>query len=354
MKDTVTQNTAMKNTAMKNTAIIRTGAVAAVPVRPAPGRGAEPVVVPVDALASADSPRTAAPDHAHVRLLAESETPLPPILVHRPTMRVVDGVHRLLAARLRGQRGIAVEYVDGSEDEAFIRGVLANAAHGLPLSRADREAAAARITGSHAHWSDRLLAEVVGLSAPTVAVVRRRLAADPGAVTGPAAARVGRDGRVRPLSATEGRLRAQRFLAEHPHASLRQIARQAGISIGTARDVKLRIGRGEEPVPARSPAGQRSPEPAGNESAGPDATTSDTSALLRSLRGDPALTSSDAGRALLQWLGVQRLGSDRRTADFIGGLPPHRRAGLAVLALSCAEAWTQLARELERGAGDRV
>ncbi|MEK8141890.1 hypothetical protein NKH18_02220 [Streptomyces sp. M10(2022)] len=34
--------------------------------------------------------------------LAELETESPPILVHHPTLTVIDGLHRLRAARLRG------------------------------------------------------------------------------------------------------------------------------------------------------------------------------------------------------------------------------------------------------------
>jgi hypothetical protein len=43
-------------------------------------------------------------NHAHARLLAWTPQPLPPILVHRSTMMVIDGMHRLLAAQLRGTR----------------------------------------------------------------------------------------------------------------------------------------------------------------------------------------------------------------------------------------------------------
>ncbi len=43
---------------------------------------------------------------AHARSLAQTEADLPPIVVHRTTTRVIDGMHRLTAAGLRGEREI--------------------------------------------------------------------------------------------------------------------------------------------------------------------------------------------------------------------------------------------------------
>ncbi|MEU4746566.1 ParB/RepB/Spo0J family partition protein, partial [Actinosynnema sp. NPDC023658] len=131
-------------------------------------------MIPVGLPLPADSPRLDGEDPDHIRLLAGTTAPLPPILVHRSTMRVIDGMHRLRAAMLRGDTEIAVEFFDGTEAEAFARGVRENVTHGLPLSRADREAAAARIITAHREWSDRALAQLTGLSATTVAAVRAR------------------------------------------------------------------------------------------------------------------------------------------------------------------------------------
>ena len=46
-------------------------------------------------------------DLCHVETLIASETELPPIIVHRLTMRVIDGMHRLLAVQRLGRRKIA-------------------------------------------------------------------------------------------------------------------------------------------------------------------------------------------------------------------------------------------------------
>src|SRR2546423_5542310 len=225
------------------------------PATPVPGgplaalvhEAREHAVLPIRSLLPADSPRLAGEDEEHVRLLAESYAELPPILVHRKTMRVIDGMHRLRAALLRGEESIKVRFYSGSEDAAFVLAVESNIAHGLPLSLADREAAAGRIVKSNPQWSDRAIAGVTGLSAKTVGVIRRGACADLPQLH----SRIGRDGRVRPLNGADGRRRASEVFARRPDASLREVAGEAGISPGTARDVRERMRRGEDPIPPR-------------------------------------------------------------------------------------------------------
>src|SRR3981081_155007 len=91
-------------------------------------------------------------------MLAEASGALPPIMVHRPTMRVIDGVHRVRAALLNGITEIEGRLLDWDENAAFILAVTANIAHGLPLNPADRAAAAARIIACQPLWSDRAVA----------------------------------------------------------------------------------------------------------------------------------------------------------------------------------------------------
>ncbi len=132
-------------------------------------------------------------------------------------MRVIDGMHRLMAASMQGRETIDVIFFSGSEADVFLRAVQENVAHGLPLSRADRSAAVARIIASHPHMSDRAIAHSVGLAAKTVAAIRKSSGTD---VPGPNA-RVGLDGKVRPLDSGGGRRRAAELLTEQPDASLR-------------------------------------------------------------------------------------------------------------------------------------
>jgi hypothetical protein len=128
--------------------------------------------LPVTAVREADSPRSAGLDMAHARALAEVETELPPLVVHRATMRVIDGMHRLAAARLRGQTEVATRLFDGDDDEAFLLAVRLNVRHGMPLTIADRRAAAARIINTQPQLSNRYIAVTAGLSAKAVAALR--------------------------------------------------------------------------------------------------------------------------------------------------------------------------------------
>jgi ParB-like chromosome segregation protein Spo0J len=192
--------------------------------------------VPVSSVRPADSPRLAGEDDAHTRALAETDARLPPILVHRKTMCVVDGMHRLRATLLRGQQEIEVQFIECDAEDIFVLAVETNTYHGLPLSLKDREAAADRILRTKAHWSDRVIAQITGLAARTVASIRSRATADLPRLD----ARIGRDGKVRPVSSEVGRLVASEIIASRPEASLREIARLSGISVGTVRDVRER------------------------------------------------------------------------------------------------------------------
>ena len=182
----------------------------------------------------------------HVRLLVQLKEKLPPILVHRQTMRVIDGMHRLRAAVLRGEQSIEATFYDGDDAAAFMMAVRANVQHGLPLSLPDRKAAAARIVRSSPHLSDRAIAEVSGLSAKTVGAIRWDSAGQ-----AHVRQRIGRDGRVRPLSTADGRRLAGELITLNPASSSREIARMAGISPSTVRDVRERLSRGEDPIPTR-------------------------------------------------------------------------------------------------------
>jgi hypothetical protein len=53
-------------------------------------------------------------------------------------MRIIDGMHRLLATSMKGRDTIEVWFFDDSPEDAFLRAVEANVTHGLPLLQADR------------------------------------------------------------------------------------------------------------------------------------------------------------------------------------------------------------------------
>jgi hypothetical protein len=220
------------------------------PGSPGPGgvsRRPEPVAL-AD-LRPGASPRLQGEDEAHARLLAAAPGELPPILVHRPTMRVIDGMHRVTAASLRGHRHILALFFDGLWDDAFVEAVRRNVTHGKPLTQQERERAAERILTTHPQWSDRVVAEACGMSPRTVARLRRVVRPARSTVV-----RVGRDGRARPTDTTAGRLQAAEIMRERPEASLREVAELAGTSVGTARDVRHRLTSGRHPLPDRARA----------------------------------------------------------------------------------------------------
>lgn len=308
-------------------------------------------------------------DTNHVHRLADIYPCLPPVLVHRPTMRVVDGMHRIGAAALRGLTSVAVHFFDGTEEEVFLRSVSANTSHGLPLSLADRKAAAQRILDSHPSLSDRAVAGYVGLDAKTVAALRQCSAAD----SPPLNARMGADGRVYPLDRTAERMHAAELLTRDPSLPLRTVVKETGLSLGTAHDVRQRLLRGDRPVPESRPGrarpagagGARTGDPAkaASSPAGADApgtprarpsahqlrTPRSRGALdaLRRLAADPSLRHSDSGRDFIRWIHVHFV-MDEAWRKRLDTIPPHCTESVAELAQECADSWRRFADELSR------
>ena len=317
-------------------------------------REKEVVSVSIALLLPGGSPRSEGVDQQHVIRLMEAESPLPAILVDRRTMRVIDGRHRLLAALLNGQSSIDVRFFDGNPEDAFLRAVEANARHGLPLSQADRRAAATRIIGSHPQMSDRAIARAAGLGAKTVAAIRRR-STD---VLPQLDARVGRDGKVRPLSSEEGRLRAAEMLAERPGASLREVARLAGVSPGTVSDVRRRLEAGDSPVVTRAvsagipmsvvnvSAKQSSSAKVARAAEHRDQRPVDPVPVLEKLLRDPSLRQKEQGRHLLRLLQQNAIGTEEWSG--LTAVVPAHCGGLVVnLARRLAETWLEFAQELD-------
>lgn len=312
--------------------------------------GRQPVTeVEIGSLSVAGSPRAAPEDAGHMAVLAAAPGPLPPIVVHRATMWVIDGRHRVKVARLAGRRTIAARFFDGSDADAFVLAVKLNTTHGLPLTLAERKAAAGRIVGSHPQWSDRMIAATVGIAPGTVAAIRKTLAGGRAGDT-----RIGKDGRARPVNGAEGRRLASKLITENPALSLRAVARAAGISPETVRDVKNRLIRGESPVPRQGRPNRGNatarlaewPEDAGPRVQLRSAQSPDAATVMERLRRDPALRFSETGRSLLRMLSIH-LVSAKEWDDIIGNIPPHCRGLVAQLGRECAEAWVDFAARAE-------
>jgi ParB-like chromosome segregation protein Spo0J len=263
-------------------------------------------------------------------LPARTDGPLPPILVDRRSMRVIAGRHRLLAAVLMGHETVDVEFFDASRADAFLRAVRADAAHGFLSTPADRQEAAARIVRSHPQLSDRAIAEIAGLGAKAVAAIRHRAGDEPPG----AGARVGRDGKTRPLDAREGRRRAAELLAESPHASIRQVAREAGVSPATVSDVRKRLERGDLPTTDRP-----------RKTASADRVASAVpGSVLEELSRDPALRRTEAGRSVLGLLYCAN--ESLRWPESVAGIPAHCAGMIGQLAQQYTQIWSQIADEM--------
>ncbi|MFI7345251.1 nuclease [Streptomyces sp. NPDC049936] len=338
--------------------------------------------VPVAALAPGVSLRQGGTDAAHVRLLVDAadSADLPPILVQVDGCRVIDGLHRLEAARLMGDDSIRARFLDCSNSEALVIAMQANGAHGLPLSKADRVAGAQRVLGSHPDWSDRALAGITGLSAKTIASLRER-----SAVAAPLGGkRVGQDGRRRPVDAGEGRRRAAEYIAAHPDAPLRQVARATDVSLGTVHDVSARLRRGEgperngrqthaarpqhvRPVPSVPlPDGPQAPAEAVSGGAGRAplrvAGHGETAvpqrrnhtevpptwaAVAAKMATDPAVRYTAGGRELLRWMQTHATEPGEDGRRFVDAVPPHWLGVIAPIADHIGKEWLLLAERLK-------
>lgn len=278
----------------------------------------------------------------YVRVLMESAAQLPPIVVHRPTMRLIDGAHRLAAVKAIDRDMIAARFFDGSDDDAYALAVHSNIVHGLPLSIAERKAAAVRLMDSYPEWSDRLIARTAGLSHTTVGVERRR-ASGCGVQLD---RRVGKDGKVRPVAADRGRRIAADIIKESPESSLREVSKRAGVSPSTVRDVRARLSRGEDPA-LRGETGL--PRPRSADAVQAPIIISVQDSILTALRGDPTLRFTDNGRSILR-LAADSVVELRAWQRVMFELPGYCHDSLARLARANAQSWIELAGRLEKSA----
>jgi ParB-like chromosome segregation protein Spo0J len=303
--------------------------------------------------------RQSGTDAAHVQLLADAASAgeLPAILVQKDSLRIVDGMHRIEAAKLRGEENINARFVDCSDEEAFLLAVKANTLHGLPLSRADRIAGGKRILEWHADWSDRAVAAAAGLSAKTIAGLRRCS----GGEVQDLDKRLGRDGKRRPVASIEGRKRAAEYLAARPDASVREVAREADVSLGTVHDVRSKLRRGLDPTLSRR---RSSPDRAANGSvrdADRDWSSPRNNARLPirrqsnltpswpvispKLANDPAIKYTGDGREFYRWMSM-RMMQPGEWKDFVDAVPPHWAEDISVVAESVSCAWRDFAAQL--------
>ena len=178
------------------------------------------IELPLADLKVSESPRRQRTNADYVRMLAESVESFPPISVHRETMSVIDGHQRLEAHRARGEGTIRAVLFEGDAKTAFVLAVRLNVAHGLPLTTAERKAAALRLLNDHPDWSDRSIAGISGISDKTVAMIRR--SGTDSQLSAPV--RIGRNGIAQRALNEQGRRHAAELLTADPNATLREVA----------------------------------------------------------------------------------------------------------------------------------
>jgi hypothetical protein len=135
-------------------------------------------------------------DDFTVERYAESWPRLPPVTVYEVDGRwlLADGFHRHAAAVLLGRKMIPAEVRPGEFTDALDFVSSVNLFHGLPLTRAELRRAVEVKLRLHHDWSDRRLAEELGVSRDLVAKTRRQLS-DGGQIPNHPG-RVGADGKV--------------------------------------------------------------------------------------------------------------------------------------------------------------
>lgn len=301
--------------------------------RGTPERGGGPLdvemmEVPIRELTETLTPRSRGGDMYHARTLAESYERLPPVLVHRDTMAVIDGVHRLIASKLLGQDSIRVTFFDGTEFDAYVEGVRVNSTHGKPLSLEERRHAARKVLAFRPEWSDRRVAETCGISPGTVAAIRGRATGEPEQLS----TRVGRDGKKRPTDPGLVRLQIADLIRKEPHTSSRSLAATVASSQATVLDVRRRVERGESPLPAKLQEMAAHQE---RSCSNPRLTTE-----------DPALVATDEGRDFCRWFDRTRITSNE-LEEYVAAVPLSRVYLIADEARARSATWSQFATQVE-------
>ena len=269
----------------------------------------------------------------HVDRLVGLRGHWPSILVSRTTGAVIDGVHRVAAARRLGLDAIDATYFEGSADEALIEFVRRNVYHGLPLTLRERKRAARRVLLAHPQWSDRRIAELCAISPKTVGRLRALGGEGPAGEVPhlDTALRVGRDNKTHPVNATAMRSRVAEAIKEQPGASLRTIAASVGVSPETVRSVRMTMSAPSRREPVSVDVRQLL---APVEPTAPD------------WKDDQAIATSTEGDDFLDWFERTAV-SESDWWRRIEGVPISRIYEIADEARRRSEMWMQFARSLE-------
>lgn len=88
---------------------------------------------------------------------------------------LTDGFHRYFGALNAGESAIAAQVINGTQRDAVLYSLKANATHGLKRTNADKRKSVETLLkdAEWATWSDRKIAEVCGVGHPFVAAIRK-------------------------------------------------------------------------------------------------------------------------------------------------------------------------------------
>ena len=133
----------------------------------------------------------------YARLRAEATTLPKPVVIERENRYfVLDGIHRIEAARMNGEASVDVELFLGEWRDGIQFGLTANATHGLPRSNADKIQCIKIALAEFPDLSDRELGRICAVDRKMVGRQRKRTTgAQPQLNDGQR--RVGRDGKLR-------------------------------------------------------------------------------------------------------------------------------------------------------------
>ena len=104
-------------------------------------------------------------------------TVFPPVVVYYDgeVYWLADGFHRVEAARKVGRETIEADIREGTDRDATLHGIGANARHGLRRTQADKRHAVEALLRDPAwlKWSDRHIAKIANVDHKTVGKIRR-------------------------------------------------------------------------------------------------------------------------------------------------------------------------------------
>ena len=109
---------------------------------------------------------------------------------------LADGFHRYFGARDAGESALNAEIITGTQRDAVLYSLKANATHGLRRTNADKRKAVETLLkdAEWATWSDRKIAEVCGVGYSLVSDVRKAIC--PNRADAPVARTVERNGKT--------------------------------------------------------------------------------------------------------------------------------------------------------------